>query len=113
MSARVRRGLIIACATYAALWLLTATLGSRGLEERLQAQSERRWGTQLRRAPSRDAGTNAYPYFTAKSFTPAPFVVRVDIASGVMPLSEEGDRRWFIWVFGWARQIRWTPRFVT
>jgi hypothetical protein len=113
MTVRTRRILTGAAATYAALWLLPAILAPRTIELQIQARLERRWATSLHRAPSLQAGRSAYPFFTAHSFTPLPFLVRIDYSSGVMPLSEEGNRAWFVWVLGWTRQLGSNPPWVS
>ena len=96
MPQRARNALLGAAATYVALWILTARVGPRAVEPRIQSNLEGRWHAPLRRTESVAAGRAQYPYFAVRTLSPIPFLLYSEYGSGTAPLAEEGGHSLFV-----------------
>jgi hypothetical protein len=105
MPRTVRTCSLLLIVIYAALWLLTATVGSREIRLLVKTRLEEHSGTALREIPDRLMRHSAYPYFYARSMSPCPFVLRVHYTFGSGQLAEEGWVAWYAWMFGWSHRM--------
>ena len=108
MTARlaVRRALPIV-GVYAAVWLLTATLGRHQVREAILTAVR---DTVMKARPNLPAvelrtatfarQPSAYKQYYVTASAPVPFLVRVERGYQIEPLWGAGAEEWYLWLFG-------------
>jgi hypothetical protein len=100
-----------AAAAYGTLWLATALLGTRQVENDILATLEERLGPSSTVTPEEveaDPERNwerQYPSYDASAYSPVPFLLIVDWGFVQGPLMGAGYRGVYVWVFGWRRKL--------
>jgi len=111
-----RRWVLGLLALYAALWLLTTTVGRRQVESGVlgairDTVARTAPGQRPHELPSTNQQGARPPYYYVDVTVPCPFLLRVQRGYQIAPLWGSGADEWYLWIFGFkfiiARPMVW------